>query len=284
AEFALPSSGSAQSATFTSQTTILVILDGNGEMSGTAGQVGIDDGEGGETANNSVIESGEWRSYPTNEVVYSPDNLSVLGIIGDSVPPSDYELTIVSGGTIYIESSLVKATNGSSLVLIAKDWITLNPTHRFINQPVVDTSGPDLWNNQSDIRGESDNDGTPGNNQMYVTVTYGGSTNIAVLDLGQSVTTDTVRLKKVNFPAAGGDLTLKVYGSNDTTPSIAGDEQFGPGWTTFIDNSDPLDFIRGAGPYTFRYVKLELENTHASDFYSVYFDAVEIPLTSVNAV
>ena len=271
-----PSSGSAQSATFTSQTTILVILDGNGEMSGTAGQVGIDDGEGGGTTNNSVIESGEWRSYPTNEVVYSPNNLSVLGIIGDSVPPRDYELTIVSGGTIYIESSLVKATNGSSLVLIAKDWITLNPTHRFINRAVVNSTGS--WSNPENIRGESDN------NQMGTTVSP-PSTNIAVLDLGQNVTTDTVRLKKVNFPAAGVYLTLKVYGSNDTTPSIAGDEQFGSGHSTEISNDD-VDFERTGGSYTFRYVKLWLDNADPNPLnsYSVYFDAVEIPLTSVNAV
>ncbi len=278
-----PSSGSIDSTTYTSQTAILVILDGNGEMSGTAGQVGIDDGEGGGIANNSLIESGEWRSYPTNRVIYSPDNLRVLGIIGDSVPPSDYELTIVSGGTIYIESDLVKGTNGSSLVLIAKDWITLNPTHRFINQPAVPTSGPDTWNNQPNIRGESDNDGTTGNNQMDITVTF-GSTDIAVLDLGQNVTTDRIQLKKLIFPVAGGSLTLGVYGSNDTTPSIAGDEQFGSGYSAEIINGD-VDFERTGGSYTFRYVKLWLKNTNALDYsYLVYFDAVEIPLTSINAV
>ncbi len=270
-----PSSGSIDSATYTSQTAILVILDGNGEMSGTAGQVGIDDGEGGGTPDNSVIESGEWRSYPTNRVIYSPDNLRVLGIIGNNLTPTaDYELTIASGGTIYIESSLVKGTNGSSLTLIAKDWITLNPTHRFVNQGVIDSTGS--WRNPENILGESDN------NEMDTTVSY-ESTNIAVLDLGQSVTTDTVRLKKLNFPAAGASLTLEVYGSNNTTPSIAGDEQFGSGHSTEIDNID-VDFERTGGSYTFRYVKLGLENTHDLDSYSVNFDAVEIPLTSINAV
>ncbi len=267
-----PSSGSIDSATYTSQSAILVILDGNEGMSGTAGQLGIDDGEGGGTANNSVIESGEWRSYPTNGVIYSPDNLRVLGIIGDSVPP-DYKLTIVSGGTIYIESSLVKGTNGSSLVLIAKDWITLNPTHRFINRAVVNSTGS--WNSPENIRGESDN------NQMDTTVNF-LSTNIAVLDLGQNVTTDRIRLKKLDFPIADG-LTLKVYGSNNTTPSIAGDEQFGSGYSAVIVNDD-VDFERTGGSCTFRYVKLELENTHDLNPYSVYFDAVEIPLTSINAV
>jgi hypothetical protein len=149
----------------------------------------------------------------------------------------------------------------------------LNPTHRFINQGVVDYTGS--WTNPENIRGESDN------NQMDTTVNF-ESTNIAVLDLGQNVTTDTVRLKKVNFPAADSYLTLKVYGSNDTTPSIAGDEQFGSGYSAAID--DDVDFKRTGGSYTFRYVKLELENTHDSIFYSVNFDAVEIPLTGINAV
>ena len=154
-----PSVGSPQSATYTSQSAILVILDGNGEMSGTPGQVGIDDGQGGGTANNSVIESGEWRGYPTDpsrKVIYSPHNLRIMGIIGDDLSPTDHKLTIVSGGTIYIEGNIVKGTGGSSLALIAKDWITLNPTHRFINQDVVATSGPDLWNNQDKIQGESE--------------------------------------------------------------------------------------------------------------------------------
>ncbi|TET44432.1 hypothetical protein E3J59_05085 [Candidatus Aerophobetes bacterium] len=274
----VPSPGSIQSASYTSSTAILVILDGNGELSGTEGQVGIDDGEGGGTAYNSVIESGEWRTYPTNRVIYSPDNLRVLGIIGDDLPPTtDYELTIVSGGTIYIESTLAKGTSGSSLALIAKNWIALNPTHRFINQDVVVTSGPDLWNNQSNIRGESDS------NQMDITVSF-GSTDIAVLDLAQNVATDTIRLKKLNFPDAGGSLTLRVYGSNDNTPYIVADDQkFGPDYTTEI-NGDPPDFIRAEGSYTFRYVKLWLKNTHDSDSYAVYFDAVEIPLTDLNAV
>ena len=283
----VPSPGSIQSATYTTQSAILVILDGNGKMSGTAGQVGIDDGQGGGTAYNKAIESGEWRSYPSNGVIYSPDNLRVLGIIGDDdLTPNDYELTIVSAGTIYIESDLVKGTSGSSLALIAKDWITLNPTHRFINQAVVATSGPpDVWNYPSNIRGESDYDGTPGNNQMYVTVTYDGSPDIAVLDLGQNVTTDKIQLKKLNFPPAGGYLTLKVYGSNDNTANIVtDDQQFGSDYTTEIFNEDPPLFLRGEGSYTFRYIKLWLQNTEPLNAYPVYFDAVEIPLSSINAV
>ena len=283
-----PSAGSTRSATYTSPTAVLVVLDGNGNLSGTAGQVGIDDGEGGGTANNSVIESGEWRSYPTNGVIYSLDNLKVLGIIGNDLTPSDYELTIVSAGTIYIESGVVKGTSGSSLALVAKDWITLNPTHRFINQDVVSYTGP--WNNRPNIRGESDYDGTPGSSQMDVTVGPAGSINIAVLDLGQNVTTDRIQLKKLNLPDASPYLTLKVYGSNDSTPSyVTGDQQYGSDWTTEI-NGDPPDFIRGEGSYTFRYVKLWLRNTHTSDSYPVYFDAVEVPLTvealltSINAV
>ncbi|MBA7634152.1 hypothetical protein ES703_41731 [subsurface metagenome] len=279
----VPSSENTQSATYTSPTAILVILDGNGTMSGTAGQVGIDDGQGGEVAHNNVIESGEWRSYPTtNGVIYSPGNLRILGIIGDDLTPNDYKPIIVSGGTIYIESNLAKGTSGSSLALIAKDWVTLNSTHRFINRDVVNTSG-DPWNNQSNIRGEPDNDGTTGNNQMDITVSF-ESTDIAVLDLGQKVTTDTIRLKKLNFPDAGGSLTLKVYGSNDDTASIVpGDQEFGSGYSTEIINDD-VDFERTEGSYAFRYVKLWLENTHDSNSYPVYFDAVEIPLTDLNAV
>jgi len=280
-----PSSGSIDSATYTSQSAILVILDGNGKMSETPEQVGIDDGEGGGTANNSVIESGEWRSYPSNGVIYSPDNLRVLGIIGnDLTPPTDYELTLVSGGTIYIESNLSKGTGGSSLALIAEDWITLNPTHRFINQDVEVYTG--TWNNRPNIRGKSDYDGIPANSQMDIEVLPESTDNIAVLDLGQNVTTDRIRLKKINFPLeAVGLLTLKVYGSNNATANIVppGDQEFGSGYSAEIINGD-VNFERIGGSYTFRYVKLWLKNTHDSDSYSVYFDAVEIPLTSINAV
>jgi len=274
-----PSSGSIDSATYTSQTAILVILDGNGEMSGTAGQVGIDDGEGGGTANNSVIESGEWRGYPTDpdrKVIYSPHNLRIMGIIGDNVTSTNHRLTIVSGGTIYIESNLSKGTGGSSLALIAKDWITLNPTHRFINRAVVDSTGS--WSSLENIRGESDN------NQMDTTVGF-LSTNIAVLDLGQSVTTDKIQLKNLIFPDAGGLLTLKVYGSNDATANIVppGDQEFGSGYSAEIINGD-VDFERTEGSYTFGYVKFWLKNTNALDSYLIYFDAVEIPLSDINAV
>ena len=278
----VPSSGSTQSATYTSPTAILVILDGNGLISGTAGQVGIDDGQGGGAANNNVIESGEWRSYPPlpNRVIYSPDNLRILGIIGDDSTSIDYNLTIVSRGTIYLESSLIKGTSESSLTLIAKDWITLNSTHRFINESVVATSGPDLWINQEKIRGESDGI----LNRMDITVSKGGTENTAVLSLGQKVCTDKVTLKKVDVPDTGGELILRIYASNDNTPSIMTDDvQFGSDYSAMTMDDD-ITFVLGVDSLTFKYIKFNLQNNSTTTDYTVSFDAVEVQLTEISAV
>jgi hypothetical protein len=261
-------------------TGTLVVLDGNGKISGTAGQVGIDDGEGDEVANNNVIESGEWRSYPINGVIYSPGNLRVLGIIGDNLPLiADYELTIVSGGTIYIESNLVKGTSGSSLALIAKGWVTLNPTHRFINQPVVATSGPDTWNNQDKIQGESDGI----LNRMDITVSKGTTQDTAVLSVGQKVCVQKIILKNINLPESGDDLILRIYASNDSTPSImSNDVKFDSNYIAETIDEDII-FDREAGPLTFRYIKLNLQNNSATNDYTARFDAVEVQLTEINA-
>ena len=95
---------------------------------------------------------------PFNGVIYAQGNLRVRGII-----PTDVQLTVVSGATIYIEGSILKGltANGmqvagdfdattdrllrpshSSLMLMAKDYVTLNTT-MFFGPATTSTPEPD---------------------------------------------------------------------------------------------------------------------------------------------
>ncbi|GAI18096.1 unnamed protein product, partial [marine sediment metagenome] len=59
----------------------------------------------------------------TNGIIYAQGDVSVSGII-----PTGQNLTIVSGGNIFIDSNVSKETNTASLALLAKQSIVLNPT------------------------------------------------------------------------------------------------------------------------------------------------------------
>jgi len=64
--------------------------------------------------------------YPENGVLFAEGSIRVRGVIGSAGFPR--QLTIVSGGTIYIEGNLRKARPDSFLGLFASDYVTLNPT------------------------------------------------------------------------------------------------------------------------------------------------------------
>ncbi|MFI5384863.1 MAG: hypothetical protein ACHQ50_01975 [Fimbriimonadales bacterium] len=108
-----------------------------------------------------------WRpaGFPFNGVLYFAGNVRVRGQI-----PTDMQLTVVSGATIYIEGSITKGVvnngtrNGiaigrridspskSMLALLATDYVTLNTTQFFGTSPlqnleeVKDNAGPIEWN------------------------------------------------------------------------------------------------------------------------------------------
>lgn len=77
------------------------------------------------------------NGFPFNGVMYFEGNVRVRGVI-----PTDVQLTLISMATIYIEGSIVKGVvdaNGnrinrpsrSALMLMAKDYVTLNTTQFF---------------------------------------------------------------------------------------------------------------------------------------------------------
>jgi len=195
-------------------TGTLVVLDGNGETSGTSGQVGIDDGVGEETiAGNDIIEPNEWRPYPSNGLIYSPGSLRVLGIIGDDTTDQDYILTIVSGGNIYIEGNLIKGTDGSSLALLAKNWVALNPTHKLTGgRPckMEDTT----WASTEDVDWKEFDPDPSGSTWGIKTLGHGEGEiwTIAAFDLGYSVLANRITLENLELHE---DWELRIYVSNN---------------------------------------------------------------------
>ncbi|RLE09740.1 hypothetical protein DRJ00_03385, partial [Candidatus Aerophobetes bacterium] len=246
-------------------TGTLVVLDGNGATSGTAGQVGIDDGgtEADATAGDDIIEGSEWRPYPSNGIIYSPGNLRVLGMIGDdngtpSNPDDDtsYNLTIVSGGTIYIEGNLLRGTAGSSLALLAKDWVVLNPTHIFTGGYFTGTlefetygeEGEVRWKFMDNLIGEEDN------LQAMYQVKEGGIITLMVLDFQRMMTFNTLTFMKLHL---NEHWLLSVWGSNNSEFSTDGDILLGEVTTPVLEQD--VDFV-SENPITCRFVKIYLED------------------------
>jgi hypothetical protein len=96
--------------------------------------------------------------YPQNGVVFTEGSVRIKGVIGRRKGPNDpagaadvqpVQLTVVSGGTIYVEGNLIKASPASQLALLAQDNVCLNPTQFLTVTPGEDvtvegdTLGPD---------------------------------------------------------------------------------------------------------------------------------------------
>ena len=66
--------------------------------------------------------------YPENGVIYCEGSVRVRGMVGYQDLPK--QLTIVSGGTIYIEGNIIRPPGqvGSQVALLAQDYVCLNPT------------------------------------------------------------------------------------------------------------------------------------------------------------
>lgn len=105
-------------------------------------------------ASNPPFEAGQ----PFNGVVFFEGNVRVRGVI-----PTDVQLTLVSNATIYIEGSITKGVvtpggsrltrpSRSTLMLMAKDYVAVNPTQFFgpawrsTLTEANETSGGVAWN------------------------------------------------------------------------------------------------------------------------------------------
>lgn len=93
------------------------------------------------TGQTTMVPVGQVRDYdyPPNGVFYAEGSIRVRGVNGmnyDDTNPSSFPkaLTIVSGGSIYIDGNLMNNRNPGEtnsawkLALLARDYVTLNPT------------------------------------------------------------------------------------------------------------------------------------------------------------
>jgi hypothetical protein len=80
--------------------------------------------------------------YPQDGVLYTEGSLRIKGTIGQltSGGAQPVNLTVVSGGSIYIEGNLVKASPASHLALLAHDYVCLNPTQFSTVRPYEDVT------------------------------------------------------------------------------------------------------------------------------------------------
>jgi len=210
----------------------------------------------------------------TNSVILAEGDISISGII-----PAGIQLTIVSGGNIFIDSNLLKETNTASLALLAKQNIVLNPTIRYA---VAWASPYDSWQNNPGAALGNPGDGNstyPGTGIISIppdtTLTY-----TLDLDLGKLVT--------------GGRIVLWGYedgeGSQiDTTLDVLLSRDAASWDTAIIDENPSEDYHIDFTPQTFRWIRLELHvtngNSDPQDFNlgSEGFDAIEIPIYAVDA-
>jgi hypothetical protein len=88
--------------------------------------------------------------YPPDGVLYAEGSLRIRGTIGRNPLPAlgepasaslmPVQLTVVSGGSIYIEGSILKAHPASRLALLARDYVCLNPTQFAAVRPYEDVT------------------------------------------------------------------------------------------------------------------------------------------------
>ncbi len=220
----------------------------------------------------------------TNGIIFAEGDVSVSGII-----PDGRNLTIVSGGNIFIDSNLLKETNSASLALLTKQDIVLNPTLRY-GVASTNTSSNPSWYNPDNCLGNPD--------AANYTSPESGSTSFAPdetkiytldIDLGKLVTGGRVVLWDYeDADHAQLETKLQAWVTRDDLPpsdSSNWDEQV---WNTDVPTADShsIDFT----PRTFRWIRLNLQahNKHeiqpqVFDLSEERFDAVEIPIYGIDA-
>ncbi len=233
---------------------------------------------------NGTVNTIDYSSI-TNNIIYAEGDISVSGII-----PDGKQLTFVSGGNIFIDSTLLKESNTASLALLAKKNIVLNPTLRYGTAINNSSSNPDWYNPEHSL-------GNPDGNNTSVTDV--GLTSFAPdetktytvdIDLGRLVTGGRIVLWHYqNESQAQLETTLQVWVTRDDSPPSSSSD-----WDRevlgFIDvDTDPfynIDFI----PCAFRWIRLNLKahnkyGTQTQEFglSEERFDAIEVPIYAVDA-
>ena len=210
----------------------------------------------------------------TNSIICAKGDISVSGII-----PDGQQLTIVSGGNIFIDSNLLKQTNSASLALLAKQNIVLNPSLRYAI--ALFTPATDPWTGSiSQSLGNGDGSyATLGTATISIppdtTLTY-----TLDLDLGRLITGGRIVLwDYLDGDGPKIDTTLDLLLSRDAAT-----------WNTVLTEEDPDgNFPLNFTPQTFRWIRLELHVTNINpnpqdfDLSSEGFDAIEVPIYAVDA-
>ena len=237
-----------------------------------------------QTLSGGAINTIDYSSV-TNNIIYAEGDISVSGII-----PTGQNLTIVSGGNIFIESNLLKEANNASLALLAKQDIVLNPTLRYGTAMGNSSSNPG-WYIPAYSLGNPDGNDTA--------VTDAGATSFAPdetktytvdIDLGTVVTGGRIVLRAYQNESQNKlETKLQVWVTRDDIPPASSSD-----WDEVVHASQDVptsaSYSVNFVPRTFRWIRLDLEahNEHSSqpqdfDLSTEHFDAIEIPIYAVDA-
>jgi len=220
----------------------------------------------------------------TNGVMYVEGDVSVSGII-----PSERNLTIVSGGNIFIDSNLLKESNTASLALLTKQDIVLNPTLRYGTAGANTSSNPS-WYNPGNCLGNSDGDQVRPTESVATSIDPGDPKEYTLdIDLGRLVTGGRVVLwgyEDAKEAQLDTDLEVRVT-RDDIPPAASGDWNLIRAFADVDPKGNPfynVDFT----PSTFRWIRLTLraENTGPNprefNLFEEGFDAIEIPVYGID--
>jgi len=214
--------------------------------------------------------------FTSEDVIFCEKDVRVNGVL-----PRD--LTIVSGGNIYIDGNIY--TNGHSLGLLAKENVLLNTTHRW----VAGYEGGN-WDNAANLVGVTDGQAGQaevdiGENKEQV-LNFGGSTS------AQIVTTDRIILQGCDYWVGANntlDFTAQVdlEGENWEELTIT----FGPSFPISAPENEPLSgsnlTIILETPSTFRnFSRIRLTATGGGTGTEpagwIEVDAIEVPITNMD--
>jgi len=167
----------------------------------------------------------DYSLFTSEDVIFCEKDVRVNGVL-----PRD--LTIVSGGNIYIDSNIY--TNSHSLALVAKENVLLNTTHRW----VVGYEEGDNWNyngtSATNLVGVTDDVGFA---QAQVNI---GESKEQILNFGDSTSAQIVTTDRIILRGCGYD----VYTDNTMDLSVEvdlGDD----GWQSVSFISGPSFPISG---------------------------------------
>ncbi|MFN3648086.1 MAG: hypothetical protein ACK47B_00790 [Armatimonadota bacterium] len=176
--------------------------------------------------------------YPSNGVFFAEGSIRLRGRVGTETDPR--QLTIVSGGTIYVEGNIVKPHRASFVGLLARDYVTLNPTAFTRVQP------------GSDILVEADTFDTDGRPVGYHFTVQQGSDLDFSFQSAEPLGSGMIHVKHSAAYEADGSQTAVTLNLPRLAPNA--DQNGWPAWNTdrydFGANRPPGDPPAGLTPYT----------------------------------